>query len=166
MDGQAALWYYEKRLYEKLSGRKEDEIGYKEAIIAQANEGTGRARPSVVFIGGVDGGSVATGEIESSEGLREESTAEEPKVEGTNENILPSEPTVRPSDRSGEGRSAANGTKLSLRAGLRTFRTGDEAPQTHTRRSSGDVGSVRVLGAKPIAKYTPTESFEGILNEQ
>ena len=110
-DIQAALWYYEKRLYQKLSGRKADDIGYEEAIIAQANEGTGRARPSVVFIGGVDGGSVATGEIESSEGLREESTAEESKVEGTNENISPREPTVRPSDRSGEGRSAAKWNK-------------------------------------------------------
>jgi hypothetical protein len=48
-DIQAALWYYEKRLYEKLSGRKADDIGYEEAIIAQANQGSGRARPSVVF---------------------------------------------------------------------------------------------------------------------
>jgi hypothetical protein len=48
-DIQAALWYYEKRLYEKLSGRKADDIGYEEAIIAQANQGNGRARPSVVF---------------------------------------------------------------------------------------------------------------------
>ncbi len=48
-DIQAALWYYEKRLYQKLSGRKADDIGYEEAIIAQANQGNGRARPSVVF---------------------------------------------------------------------------------------------------------------------
>jgi len=48
-DIQAALWYYEKRLYAKLSGRKADDIGYEEAIIAQANQGSGRARPSVVF---------------------------------------------------------------------------------------------------------------------
>ena len=164
-DIQAALWYYEKRLYQKLSGRKADDIGYEEAIIAQANEGTGRARPSVVFIGGVDGGSVATGEIESSEGLREESTAEESKVEGTNENISPREPTVRPSDRSGEGRSAANGTKLSLREDIRSYRGRNEMQsRTHTEKSIGDGRSVRVLGAKPIAEFTPTDSFKGIVN--
>jgi hypothetical protein len=47
-DIQAALWYYEKRLYAKLSGRVADDIGYEEAIIASA-AGAGRARPSVVF---------------------------------------------------------------------------------------------------------------------
>jgi hypothetical protein len=55
-DIQAALWYYEKRLYGKLSGVKADDIGYEEAIIAQASEGRGRARPSVVFGRGTDGG--------------------------------------------------------------------------------------------------------------
>jgi hypothetical protein len=55
-DIQAALWYYEKRLYGKLSGVKADDIGYEEAIIAQASEGGGRARPSVVFGRGADGG--------------------------------------------------------------------------------------------------------------
>ena len=55
-DIQAALWYYEKRLYGKLSGVKADDIGYEEAIIAQAGEGRGRARPSVVFGRGSDGG--------------------------------------------------------------------------------------------------------------
>jgi hypothetical protein len=48
-DIQAALWYYEKRLYQKLSGRKADDIGYEEAILAQAGTAGGRARPSVVF---------------------------------------------------------------------------------------------------------------------
>lgn len=47
-DIQAALWYYEKRLYAKLSGRVADDIGYEEAIIASA-AGAGRAGPSVVF---------------------------------------------------------------------------------------------------------------------
>ena len=120
----------------------------------------------MVFIGGVDGGSIATGEIQSSEGFREESTAEESKVEGTNENISPREPTVRPSDRSGEGRSAANGTKLSLREDVRSYRGNDEAsPETHTRKSIGYGGSLRFLGAKPIAQYTPTDSFKGIVSQ-
>jgi len=119
----------------------------------------------VVFIGGVDGGSVATGEIESSEGLREEPTTEESKVKGTNENISPREPTVRPSDRSGEGRSAANGTKLSIREDIRSYRGRNEMQsRTHTEKSIGDGRSVRVLGAKPIAEFTPTDSFKGIVN--
>jgi predicted transcriptional regulator len=50
-DIQAALWYYEKRLYAKLTGRIADDIGYEEAIIAKSREGTGRERPSVVFSG-------------------------------------------------------------------------------------------------------------------
>jgi hypothetical protein len=64
-DIQAALWYYEKRLYEKLSGRKADDIGYEEAIIAQAREGDGRARPSVVFSEGSDGGIRPQGKSQS-----------------------------------------------------------------------------------------------------
>jgi hypothetical protein len=61
-DIQAALWYYEKRLYGKLSGKKADDIGYEEAIIKQSSEGSGRPRPSVVFDRGVDTGNVAAGE--------------------------------------------------------------------------------------------------------
>lgn len=50
-DIQAALWYYEKRLYQKLSGRKADDIGYEEALLAQADQGAGRERPSTRFSG-------------------------------------------------------------------------------------------------------------------
>ena len=35
-DIQAALWYYEKRLYGKLTGRATDDIGYEEAILKAA----------------------------------------------------------------------------------------------------------------------------------
>ena len=79
-DIQASLWYYEKRLYQKLSGRKADDIGYEEAIIAKADESTGRARPSVVFTGGPNGGSVATGAIQGSEQVREEPPAKDAKL--------------------------------------------------------------------------------------
>jgi len=48
-DIQAALWYYEKRLYAKLTGREADDIGYEEAIIAQSTESDRREGPSVVF---------------------------------------------------------------------------------------------------------------------
>lgn len=72
-DIQAALWYYEKRLYEKLSGRKADDIGYEEAIIAQAGKGNGRARPSVVFSEQSDGRNGPAEKIPVSEELRGES---------------------------------------------------------------------------------------------
>jgi hypothetical protein len=61
-DIQAALWYYEKRLYAKLTGRTADDIGYEEAIIAKSREGTGRERPSVVFSGQPNRRDVGTGE--------------------------------------------------------------------------------------------------------
>jgi hypothetical protein len=66
-DIQAALWYYEKRLYGKLSGVKADDIGYEEAIIAQSREGGGRARPSVVFGRGSDGGTDTGREVQRAE---------------------------------------------------------------------------------------------------
>ena len=66
-DIQAALWYYEKRLYAKLSGRKADDIGYEEAIIKQANQGNRSVRPSVVFTGQQNGGNVSTGAVQLSQ---------------------------------------------------------------------------------------------------
>lgn len=60
-DIQAALWYYEKRLYAKLSGKEANDIGYEEAIIAQASQGNRREGPSVVFSQRPDGGAKPTG---------------------------------------------------------------------------------------------------------
>ncbi len=80
-------------------------------------------------------------------------------------NVPSGEPTFRSSDRGRGRRNAANGEKLSLREDIRSYRGSNEAsPETHTRKSIGDGGSVRVLGAKPIAQYIPTESFKGIVN--
>ena len=81
-DIQAALWYYEKRLYQKLSGRKADDIGYEEAINSQAAKGIGRARPSVVFGGKPNSGAVTGGQVAGTEELRgilAESTSDERK---------------------------------------------------------------------------------------
>jgi hypothetical protein len=72
-DIQAALWYYEKRLYQKLSGRKADDIGYEEAILAQADKAGGRARPSVVFPEQPSGRAEPTGEVEEAPRVREPS---------------------------------------------------------------------------------------------
>jgi uncharacterized protein YcfJ len=60
-DIQAALWYYEKRLYQHLSGRKADDIGYDEAITQLAGESTRPAGPSVVFAGQPVSGAGAAG---------------------------------------------------------------------------------------------------------
>jgi hypothetical protein len=60
-DIQAALWYYEKRLYQHLSGRKADDIGYDEAITQLAGESTRPAGPSVVFAGQPVSGAGAPG---------------------------------------------------------------------------------------------------------
>jgi hypothetical protein len=69
-DIQAALWYYEKRLYAKLTGREADDIGYEEAIIAQADQGSGRARPSVVFDQRADSGDDTQGKVSDFEAVR------------------------------------------------------------------------------------------------
>jgi hypothetical protein len=56
-DIQAAIWYYEKRLYAKLSGRLADDIGYDEAI-SRSVANNRRARPSLVFPDGPNSGYV------------------------------------------------------------------------------------------------------------
>jgi hypothetical protein len=167
-DIQAALWYYEKRLYAKLTGREADDIGYEEAIIAQSKNGNGRARPSVVFSGQPDGGNVTAGEVAVSDqyggGINGQEKAGKQGIK--DENISPRELTARSSDRGRGRRNAADGAKLSLREDIRSYRRRDEVQsRTHTRRGIGDGGSLRVLGAKPIAQYSPTESFKRIVNE-
>jgi hypothetical protein len=79
-DIQAALWYYEKRLYGKLSGKTADDIGYEEAIIAQADQGDGPAGPSVVFSAKPDGGDVANGEGKEADGVRGQRPGGEEKL--------------------------------------------------------------------------------------
>ena len=60
-DIQAALWYYEKRLYAKLSGRKADDIGYEEAIIEQSKQSHRPEGQSVVFTGKYNAGNEPAG---------------------------------------------------------------------------------------------------------
>ena len=83
-DIQAALWYYEKRLYEKLSGKKADDIGYEEAILAQADQTDRRAGSSVVFPERDGRGAVATGEVAGATEVRGEPAEARPKevIEG------------------------------------------------------------------------------------
>jgi energy-coupling factor transporter ATP-binding protein EcfA2 len=45
-DTQAALWYYEKRLYGELGTRERGDIGYEEAIDLIISDGNRPQRPS------------------------------------------------------------------------------------------------------------------------
>lgn len=78
-DIQAALWYYEKRLYAKLKGGKPDDIGYEEAIIENANKASGRERPSVVFPEQPNGGDVSQAEVADSDAIGGSSASGEEK---------------------------------------------------------------------------------------
>lgn len=100
-DIQAALWYYEKRLYQHLSGRKADDIGYDEAISALAGESDRPAGPSVVFDTGVDRGAVAARGVPDTDRLRE-ADRESVKQGVTDEQVRLGQPPVRPSLRSRE----------------------------------------------------------------
>ena len=59
-DIQAALWYYEKRLYAKLTGQGTDDIGYEEAIIS-ASEDARPERSAPRFYRGSPSGTITKG---------------------------------------------------------------------------------------------------------
>jgi hypothetical protein len=170
-DIQAALWYYEKRLYAKLSGRKADDIGYEEAIIAQANQGSGRARPSVVFDKRTDRGDDSRGEVSGTEAVRGEPTrgAKLSLKKGVVAEVAPNPDHISaekwremtPTERLGATRSVANKvmssvfSELGLRGYSYSFSTGTyegevnpniivEAPQGATEQELEELG--RVLG--------------------
>jgi hypothetical protein len=125
-DIQAALWYYEKRLYAKLAGRKADDIGYEEAIIDSA-AGARRARPSVVFSDESHRWNVPRTESAVSDQLGAK-TEEKQKVKGEErEAARPEQPAERPSPRG----------KLSIQRG------GDRG-----RRDQG--GGIAPLAGAPI----------------
>ena len=158
-DVQASLWYYEKRLYAKLTGNRSDDIGYEEAIIQQSKAGGGRARPSVVFTQQPDSGAQPGGTVQQTE---------RPSQEGDGQKlseVRPSELAVRPSTGGGEA-LGGSGAKASLRGQLRSYRGSNAAiPESHQRRGFEDGTSVRVLGATPIAQYTPADTFKGLVGE-
>jgi hypothetical protein len=170
-DIQAALWYYEKRLYAKLSGRKADDIGYEEAIIAQANQGSGRARPSVVFDKRTDRGDDSRGEVSGAEAVRGEPTrgAKLSLKKGVVAEVAPNPDHISaekwremtPTERLGATRSVANKvmssvfSELGLRGYSYSFSTGKyegevnpniivEAPESATEQELEELG--RVLG--------------------
>ena len=162
---QSTLWFFEQQLFNKLgTGAKSYGFSDGAAKFAESQSGTGTTEGATADVGANAPANRTTGKQAVRTGAQADQTAI--GQQGVkDENIPPREPTARPSDRGRGRRNAADGAKLSLRAGLRTFRTGDEAPQTHTRRSGGDVGSVRVLGAKPIAEYIPEDSFKGVVGK-
>ncbi len=105
-DIQAALWYYEKRLYEKLSGKKADDIGYEEAILSQADKADRREGPSVVFPERDGRGDVARGEVAGATEVRAEPAEARPE-EVTPPKFSISGPRLTP-----ELRQAAQGSAI------------------------------------------------------
>ena len=162
-DIQAALWYYEKRLYAKLAGRKADDIGYEEAIIDSA-AGARRARPSVVFSDESHRWNVPRTESAISDRLGAK-TEEKQKVEGEErEAARPKQPVERPSPRGAKGIERRE--KLSLRSDLRSYLGSNEAaPRSYKRKSIGDGSGIRVLGAQPVAQYEPVDSFKTLVGQ-
>jgi len=182
-DIQAALWYYEKRLYEKLSGRKADDIGYEEAIIAQANQGNGRARPSVVFDQQPSGGTQPRGAGAEAVGVRGQPaiTSAEQGVSGEQKYSIPTGKfTLRPSGKGNKSVSRGRGDTVGFvgPAGLgqafkehdvRTNREIGKRPNVEVKQGDGrgftGFFSNISLGfkGKPNAKpYEPTLNVEPI----
>jgi len=182
-DIQAALWYYEKRLYQKLSGRKADDIGYEEAIIAQANQGNGRARPSVVFDQQPSGGTQPRGAGAEAVGVRGQPaiTSAEQGVSGEQKYSIPTGKfTLRPSGKGNKSVSRGRGDTFGFvgPAGLgqafkehdvRTNREIGKRPNVEVKQGDGrgftGFFSNISLGfkGKPNAKpYEPTLNVEPI----
>jgi hypothetical protein len=137
-DIQAALWYYEKRLYQKLSGRKADDIGYEEAIIAQANQGNGRARPSVVFDQQPSGGT-------------------QPRAEGSEAGEVRGQPTITSTE---QGVSGEQKYSLGKNAGRISF----VGPAFDERklRGAGDRGrGPEVRNLAPLEGSPSVQGFSG-----
>ena len=120
----------------------------------ETNQGTGRARPSVVFDQRANRRDDSRSEVSGSEAVREQPNGTKERLKGgTDETTRPDQSAVRPSPRGGE--KANYGPKYSLREDVRSYRGRDEVqPGTHTRKSLGDGGSIRVLGAKLRAPLT------------
>jgi hypothetical protein len=182
-DIQAALWYYEKRLYQKLSGRKADDIGYEEAIIAQSNQGNGRARPSVVFDQQPSGGTQPRAEGSEAVEARGQpaSTSAEQGVSGEQKYSIPTGKfTFRPSGKGNQGISRGRSDTFGFvgPAGLgqtskehdvRTNREIGKRPNVEVKQGDGrgftGFFSNISLGykGKPNAKpYEPTLNVEPI----
>ena len=168
---QSVLWFFEQQMFNKL-GTGAKSYGFSDGAIKfiETQGGVGVSSAPSANIGSNAPTNQPTGKQNVGVGTQADKPRARADQQATqqglkNANVPSGEPTARSSTRGGERRNAANGEKLSLREDIRSYRGNDEAsPETHTRKSIGDGGSLRVLGAKPIAQYIPTESFKGIVN--
>jgi hypothetical protein len=137
---QSLLWFYEQRLFTEI-GVPSPSYGFSDGGRKYA-ESRGR--------GGEKGVSPAA------------ETIARPVKGEKREATRPTKPVERPGPRGELKRK--DGEKFSLREDIRSYRGRDEKiSKTHTKTSIGDGASVRVLGAKPIAQYTPIDQFKGIV---
>jgi hypothetical protein len=165
---QSVLWFFEQQMFNKL-GTGAKSYGFSDGAtkFIESQGGVGVPKRSSTDI--------STDEVEDKPARKQDervgAQADRLRARATKQGVEdeqkrelpPREPAVRPSGRGDEKRKG--GAKYSLHAGLRTYRAGDDAPQTHTRRSGGDVGRIRVLGAKPIAQYIPADLFKGVVEQ-
>ena len=156
-DIQAALWYYEKRLYEKLSGKKADDIGYEEAIISQADKADRREGPSVVFPERDGRGDVARGEVAGATEVRGEPAEPGPEEVTPKFSISGPRPEfrIRPDQMTAEMRDFIGGSKAV---------NADGSPAVYYHGSLRDKRSFRPKVAGAIF-FSPEPGFaEGYIN--
>jgi len=156
-DIQAALWYYEKRLYEKLSGKKADDIGYEEAIISQADKADRREGPSVVFPERDGRGDVARGEVAGATEVRGEPAEPGPEEVTPKFSIAGPRPEfrIRPEQMTAEMRDFMGGSKAV---------NADGSPAVYYHGSLRDKRSFRPKVAGAIF-FSPEPGFaEGYIN--
>jgi len=166
---QSVLWFFEQQMFNKL-GTGAKSYGFSDGAtkFIESQGGVGVPKRSSTDI--------STDEVEDKPARKQDervgAQADRLRTRATKQGVddeqkreLPSgEPAVRPSGRGDEKRK--RGAKYSLIGDVRSYRERNEAvPETHTRRSLEDGGRLRVLGAKPIAQYTPIDQFKEIVNQ-
>jgi len=162
---QSMLWFMEQQIFNKL-GTGAKSYGFSDGAtkFSETQGGVGVSKVPPANIGANATANKPTRKQAVGSGVQAgKLSVRSTGQEVTDENIRSAKPTVRPS---GGGNEKINyGPKYSLRGDIRSYRAGDEETPTHTARSLGDAGGVRVLGAKPITQYTPANSFKGIVSQ-
>jgi hypothetical protein len=163
---QSMLWFMEQQIFNKL-GTGAKSYGFSDGAtkFSETQGGVGVSKVPPANSGANAPANKPTGKQAVGTGVQAgKLSVRSTGQEVTDENIRSAKPAIRPS---GRGNEKINyGPKYSLRGDIRSYRGSNETvPETHTGKSLGDGTSVRVLGAKPIAQYTPTNKFKGLVNE-
>ena len=140
---QSLLWFYEQRLFTEM-GVRSPSYGFSDGGRKYAESRGGRGGQKSVS-------PAAKAVAQPVKGKQRETTQPEQPVQG-------------PGPRGGKGVEGAE--KFSLRNDLRSYRGSNQAaPRPYKRKSLGDGGNVRVLGAQPIAQYEPVDPFKTLVSQ-